>query len=52
MNVIVQLTGVWKEQLTVFTSQLKKTECAQREQIQAMQEGITKWLAFCTAQQL
>ncbi|XP_076007440.1 axonemal dynein light chain domain-containing protein 1 [Genypterus blacodes] len=52
MNVMVQLTGAWKEQLTAFMSQLKKTECSQREQIQAMQEGIAKWVAFCTAQKM
>ncbi|KAF7666157.1 hypothetical protein LDENG_00116290 [Lucifuga dentata] len=47
MNVIMQLTDLWKEQLTAFMSQLKETEFIQCEQIQTIQQGIAKWLSFC-----
>uniref|UniRef100_A0A8C9YG51 Axonemal dynein light chain domain containing 1 n=1 Tax=Sander lucioperca TaxID=283035 RepID=A0A8C9YG51_SANLU len=50
LNIIVELSDYWKEQLTAFMSQLKKTEHAQCEQISAIQQGIAKWLAFCTTQ--
>ncbi|XP_076583081.1 axonemal dynein light chain domain-containing protein 1 [Chaetodon auriga] len=48
LNVIMELTDDWKEQLAAFTSQLKTTEHAQCEQIGAIQQGITEWLSFCT----
>eukprot|EP00064_Thunnus_orientalis_P012716 superscaffoldBa00001985_g12751 len=50
LNIIMELTDYWREQLTAFMSQLKKTEHAQCDQISAIQQGITKWLAFCTTQ--
>ncbi|XP_042339902.1 axonemal dynein light chain domain-containing protein 1 [Plectropomus leopardus] len=50
LNVIMELSTYWKEQLTAFMSQLKKTEDAQSEQMCAIQQGIAKWLAFCTTQ--
>ncbi|XP_070765582.1 axonemal dynein light chain domain-containing protein 1 [Enoplosus armatus] len=48
LNIIMELTGYWKGQLTAFMSQLKKTEHAQCEQISAIQQGIAKWL--CSTQ--
>ncbi|XP_034737078.1 axonemal dynein light chain domain-containing protein 1 isoform X2 [Etheostoma cragini] len=50
LNIIVELSDYWKEQLAAFMSQLKKTEHAQCEQISAIQQGIAKWLTFCTTQ--
>ncbi|XP_018550856.1 axonemal dynein light chain domain-containing protein 1 isoform X2 [Lates calcarifer] len=50
LNIIVELTDYWKEQLTAFMSQMKKTEHAQFEEMSAIQQGISKWLAFCTTQ--
>ncbi|XP_044056087.1 axonemal dynein light chain domain-containing protein 1 isoform X2 [Siniperca chuatsi] len=50
LNIIMELSVYWKEQLTAFMSQLKKTEHAQCEQISAIQQGITKWLTFCSTQ--
>ncbi|XP_042271697.1 axonemal dynein light chain domain-containing protein 1 isoform X2 [Thunnus maccoyii] len=50
LNIIMELTDYWREQLTAFMSQLKKTEHSQCDQISAIQQGITKWLAFCTTQ--
>ncbi|XP_054459231.1 axonemal dynein light chain domain-containing protein 1 isoform X2 [Anoplopoma fimbria] len=50
LTILMELTDYWKEQLTAFMSQLKKTEYAQCEQISAIQQGIAKWLAFCTTQ--
>ncbi|KAF3835306.1 hypothetical protein F7725_027864, partial [Dissostichus mawsoni] len=47
MNAIMKLSDYWKEQLTVFMSQLKNTEHAQCEQISAIQQGIAKCLDFC-----
>ncbi|XP_059197709.1 axonemal dynein light chain domain-containing protein 1 isoform X2 [Centropristis striata] len=50
LNTIMQLSDYWKEQLTAFMSLLKKTEHVQCEQISTIQQGIAKWLAFCTTQ--
>ncbi|GAA6235312.1 axonemal dynein light chain domain-containing protein 1 isoform X1 [Lates japonicus] len=50
LNIIVELTDYWKEQLTAFMSQMKKTEHAQFEEMSAIQQGISKWFAFCTTQ--
>ncbi|KAM9848871.1 axonemal dynein light chain domain-containing protein 1 [Aulostomus maculatus] len=50
MNIIMELTDSWKDQLTALTSHLRKTEHAQCEQIGVVQQGITKWLKFCTTQ--
>ncbi|XP_033937607.1 axonemal dynein light chain domain-containing protein 1 isoform X2 [Pseudochaenichthys georgianus] len=44
MNAIMKLSDYWKEQLTVFMSQLKNTEHAQCERISAIQQGIAKCL--------
>ncbi|KAM3876282.1 axonemal dynein light chain domain-containing protein 1-like [Diretmus argenteus] len=49
-NVITQFTDQWKDQLTAFMSRLRETEHAQCEQIHGVQQGIAKWLAFCTMQ--
>ncbi|KAM3876284.1 axonemal dynein light chain domain-containing protein 1 [Diretmus argenteus] len=51
-NVITQLTDQWKDQLTAFMSRLRETEHAQCEQIHGVQQGIAKWLAFCTMQNM
>ncbi|XP_026179535.1 axonemal dynein light chain domain-containing protein 1 [Mastacembelus armatus] len=50
LNVIIEFADCWKELLFALMSQLKKTETAQCEQISAIQQGITKWLTFCTTQ--
>ncbi|TKS74300.1 Axonemal dynein light chain domain-containing protein 1 [Collichthys lucidus] len=50
LNIIVEVTDNWKEKLSAFTSQLKKTEHAQCEQLSAIHQGITMWLNFCTTQ--
>ncbi|KAM7011951.1 axonemal dynein light chain domain-containing protein 1 [Tautogolabrus adspersus] len=50
LNIIVQLSDYWKEQLTALVSQMKKSERSQCEQITAIQQGINKWLTFCIAQ--
>ncbi|KAM4629858.1 axonemal dynein light chain domain-containing protein 1 [Polymixia lowei] len=49
LNVIVQLTDSWREQLTSFMSTLRETEHAQCEQIRGVQEDMARWLAFCSA---
>ncbi|TNN27361.1 Axonemal dynein light chain domain-containing protein 1 [Liparis tanakae] len=49
LNTIMEFTDHWREQLTAFMSQMKRTERAQCEQIGAIQQGIGQWLAFCTA---
>lgn len=46
----MDLTDQWEEQLTAFMANFKKIECAQCEQISAVQQGITKWLALCSTQ--
>ncbi|XP_034036003.1 axonemal dynein light chain domain-containing protein 1 isoform X2 [Thalassophryne amazonica] len=48
MNVIMELADQWKEQITAVISQLKKTEHAQWEVITTIQQGVTKWLTFCS----
>ncbi|XP_078025023.1 axonemal dynein light chain domain-containing protein 1 [Epinephelus lanceolatus] len=50
LNIIMELSTYWKEQLTDFMSQLKKTDHAQHEQISAIQQGIDKWFAFFATQ--
>ncbi|KAG8003143.1 Axonemal dynein light chain domain-containing protein 1 [Nibea albiflora] len=50
LNIIMEVTDKWKEKLSAFTSQLKKTEHAQCEQLSAIHQGITKWLNFCMTQ--
>lgn len=49
LNTIMEFTDHWREQLTAFMSQMKRTERAQCEQIGTIQQGIVEWLAFCTA---
>ncbi|XP_035031600.2 axonemal dynein light chain domain-containing protein 1 [Hippoglossus stenolepis] len=50
MNIIMELSDNWKEQLMAFVSQMKKSEHAQFEEMNAIQQDITKWISFCTAQ--
>lgn len=50
LNTVTALTDQWKEQLTAFTSQLKKTEHAQREELDAIRQDIVKWLNFIGTQ--
>uniref|UniRef100_A0A3Q3R2I5 Uncharacterized protein n=1 Tax=Monopterus albus TaxID=43700 RepID=A0A3Q3R2I5_MONAL len=40
LNIILELSDHWKEQLSAFMSQLKETENAQYEQTSAIQQGI------------
>ena len=49
MNVIVQLSDSWREQLACFMECLRDTEHAQCELIQTVLQGITKRLDICTA---
>ncbi|CAL8309343.1 unnamed protein product [Lota lota] len=49
MNIIVQLSDSWREQLACFMERLRDTEHAQCELIQTVQQGITKRLDICTA---
>lgn len=46
----MELTDHWEDQLTAFMSHMKKTEHAQCEEMNGLQLGITKWIAFCDAQ--
>lgn len=50
LNTIAELTGQWKEQMTAFMSHLKKTEHAQREELNGIQQDITKWINFIATQ--
>ncbi|KAM6938636.1 axonemal dynein light chain domain-containing protein 1 [Lycodopsis pacificus] len=50
LTILMELSDDWKRHLVAFMSQLKKTEHAQCEQISAIQQGIAKWLVFCTMQ--
>ncbi|XP_035504357.2 axonemal dynein light chain domain-containing protein 1 isoform X2 [Scophthalmus maximus] len=50
LNIIMELTDHWEDQLTAFMSHMKKTEHAQCEEMNGLQLGITKWIAFCDAQ--
>uniref|UniRef100_A0A671Y7A3 Axonemal dynein light chain domain containing 1 n=1 Tax=Sparus aurata TaxID=8175 RepID=A0A671Y7A3_SPAAU len=50
LNTIMEFTEYWKGQLTAFMSKLRRTEQAQREELSGIQQGIAKWLHFCTAQ--
>ncbi|XP_040040823.2 axonemal dynein light chain domain-containing protein 1 isoform X2 [Gasterosteus aculeatus] len=50
LTTLMDLTDQWEEQLTAFMANFKKIECAQCEQISAVQQGITKWLALCSTQ--
>lgn len=50
MNIVLEQSNIWKEQLTALLSHLKKTEHAQYAQMSVIQQGITKWLSFCTTQ--
>ncbi|CAL8255020.1 unnamed protein product [Merluccius merluccius] len=49
MNVIVQLSDSWKEQLTGFMERLRDADHAHCEHIQTIQRGIAKRLDLCTA---
>ncbi|XP_051803396.1 axonemal dynein light chain domain-containing protein 1 isoform X2 [Acanthochromis polyacanthus] len=47
---VMLLTDSWKEQLIALMSQLKQIEHAQCAQISTTQQGISKWLSFCTSE--
>ncbi|KAM9831488.1 axonemal dynein light chain domain-containing protein 1 [Neosynchiropus ocellatus] len=47
LNVIVEQTDQWEEQLTAFIDHLKNIDKEVHEKMAAMQEGIAKWIAFC-----
>jgi hypothetical protein len=49
MNIIVQLSDSWREQLACFMERLRDTERAQCKLIQTVLQGITKRLDICTA---
>ncbi|KAF7202597.1 axonemal dynein light chain domain-containing protein 1 isoform X2 [Nothobranchius furzeri] len=50
LNVIIELTSYWKEQLMALVSELEETEHAQCTQITDIQQGISKWLSFISMQ--
>ncbi|CAG00747.1 unnamed protein product, partial [Tetraodon nigroviridis] len=50
LEVIVELSDRWKEQLRAFMSQLKSTEHLQRERLSVVHQGTIKWLSFCNTQ--
>uniref|UniRef100_A0A3B4WDQ0 Axonemal dynein light chain domain containing 1 n=1 Tax=Seriola lalandi dorsalis TaxID=1841481 RepID=A0A3B4WDQ0_SERLL len=45
LNIIMELSNYWKEQLTAFMSQMKKTEHAQFEEIFAIQQAQVEILS-------
>nr|XP_014267463.1 axonemal dynein light chain domain-containing protein 1 [Maylandia zebra] len=49
INIIMESTDYWRKQLAAFMSQLKQTEHAHCAQISAIQQGINKWLSFCSS---
>ncbi|KAG7513581.1 hypothetical protein JOB18_011935 [Solea senegalensis] len=50
LNEILELSDYWREQLTAFMSQMKRTEQVQLQEINTIQQSITKWIACCTVQ--
>uniref|UniRef100_A0A3P9CSN5 Axonemal dynein light chain domain containing 1 n=1 Tax=Maylandia zebra TaxID=106582 RepID=A0A3P9CSN5_9CICH len=52
INIIMESTDYWRKQLAAFMSQLKQTEHAHCAQISAIQQGINKWLSFCSSNNL
>nr|XP_019954094.1 PREDICTED: axonemal dynein light chain domain-containing protein 1 isoform X2 [Paralichthys olivaceus] len=50
MNIIMELSDNWTEQLMAFMSQMKKSQHAQFEEINAIEQDVNKWITFCTAQ--
>ncbi|XP_028259743.1 axonemal dynein light chain domain-containing protein 1 [Parambassis ranga] len=50
LNIVLEQSNIWKEQLTALLSHLKETEHALYAQMSVIQQGITKWLSFCTTQ--
>uniref|UniRef100_A0A3Q4HZK6 Axonemal dynein light chain domain containing 1 n=1 Tax=Neolamprologus brichardi TaxID=32507 RepID=A0A3Q4HZK6_NEOBR len=49
INIIMESTDYWRKQLAAFMAQLKQTEHAHCAQISAIQQGINKWLSFCSS---
>ncbi|XP_039456633.1 axonemal dynein light chain domain-containing protein 1 isoform X3 [Oreochromis aureus] len=49
INIIMESTDYWRKQLAAFMSQLRQTEHANCAQISAIQQGINKWLSFCSS---
>ncbi|KAI7790811.1 putative axonemal dynein light chain domain-containing protein 1 [Triplophysa rosa] len=47
---IIELTDQWKENLTTFMENLRKTESSQRETIQSVRAHVVKWQKFCEDQ--
>uniref|UniRef100_A0A665TSX4 Axonemal dynein light chain domain containing 1 n=1 Tax=Echeneis naucrates TaxID=173247 RepID=A0A665TSX4_ECHNA len=47
LNMIMELADCWKEKLTAFMSQMKRTEYTQYEVFDTIHQGITKWLPSC-----
>ncbi|XP_029356233.1 axonemal dynein light chain domain-containing protein 1 [Echeneis naucrates] len=50
LNMIMELADCWKEKLTAFMSQMKRTEYTQYEVFDTIHQGITKWLPSCCTQ--
>ncbi|XP_056615351.1 axonemal dynein light chain domain-containing protein 1 [Triplophysa dalaica] len=47
---MIELTDQWKENLTTFMENLRKTEGSQRETIQSVRAHVVKWQKFCEDQ--
>ncbi|KAA0712123.1 Axonemal dynein light chain domain-containing protein 1 [Triplophysa tibetana] len=47
---MIELTDQWKENLTTFMENLRKTEGTQRETIQSVRAHIVKWQKICEDQ--
>ncbi|KAA0712101.1 hypothetical protein E1301_Tti012836 [Triplophysa tibetana] len=47
---MIELTDQWKENLTTFMENLRKTEGTQRETIQSVRAHVVKWQKFCEDQ--
>lgn len=50
LNTITAYTDQWKEQLTSFMSSMKKAEVAQREELEAIQQDVKRWIHFIGTQ--
>ncbi|KAK7888602.1 hypothetical protein WMY93_024162 [Mugilogobius chulae] len=48
---LADIAEMWKEELQKVTSQLKTRDQVQSENLSPIQQGIAKWLSFCSTQQ-
>ncbi|XP_068445945.1 axonemal dynein light chain domain-containing protein 1 [Clinocottus analis] len=50
LTTLMEFTDHWKTQLTAFMSERREAKQAHCEEISAIQQGIAKWLSFCTTE--